>query len=104
MTVWKLVTPKMLEMAQTQFSCTTLNGVEIESEGGTGTAGSHWEQRIYYNELMAGVSTPGPVLSNITLGYLYDTGHYVPEFSVAATLTWGHRAGCDFATQKCLTP
>ena len=28
------------------FNCPTLQGVELENQGGGGTAGSHWELRI----------------------------------------------------------
>ncbi len=28
------------------FNCPTLQGVEVENQGGTGTAISHWEKRI----------------------------------------------------------
>ena len=28
------------------FNCSTLQGVEVENQGGGGTAGSHWERRI----------------------------------------------------------
>jgi hypothetical protein len=29
-------------------------GVELEDEGGSGTAGSHWERRIVKEDLMIG--------------------------------------------------
>jgi len=28
------------------YNCPTLEGVEVENQGGAGTAMSHWEQRI----------------------------------------------------------
>ena len=28
------------------FGCATLQGVELENQGGSGTAMDHWEQRI----------------------------------------------------------
>ncbi len=28
------------------FNCSTLEGVQLEDQGGDGTAGSHWEARI----------------------------------------------------------
>lgn len=61
-------------------------GVPLESDGGNGTAGSHWENNSrsnfegsttstgLYNELMTyGVSSVAP-LSSVTLGYLKDNG------------------------------
>ena len=54
-TVWKMVTAAALSEARTHFGCSSLNGVEVENGGGSGTAGSHWEQRIFGNEMMTGV-------------------------------------------------
>ena len=67
-------------------------------------AGSHFEQRIYGNEAMTGVERTGPVVSDITLGFLYDSGWYIPDYSKSSKLLWGRGAGCDFAIGKCLNP
>ena len=45
-TITKLVTPTALKKAREFFGCPNLNGVELENQGGQGTAGSHWEKRI----------------------------------------------------------
>ena len=56
-------------------SVTTLN---IEDGGGAGTAGSHWEQDDFSNELMTGwVSTGATPLSKVTVGALEDLGYEV---------------------------
>jgi len=103
-TVYKILTPAALTFARTHFGCFTLNGVELEDEGGSGTAGSHWQQRIYQNEIMTGVSRNNDVVySNLTLSYLYDTGWYVPNYGAAGQLLWGKGKGCNFALNKCLT-
>jgi len=36
----------MQEQAMAHYNCSSLQGVEVENQGGSGTAGSHWEQRI----------------------------------------------------------
>ena len=33
--------------ARSHFGCDTLEGAEIENQGGSGTAGSHWEKRLF---------------------------------------------------------
>ena len=38
--------PKVLEVAKKYFNCDSIDGVELEEYGGSGTAGSHWEARI----------------------------------------------------------
>ena len=47
-----LKTPKILETARNYFNCPTIDGVEIENEGGSGSAGAHWERAILHNEQM----------------------------------------------------
>jgi len=34
------------------FNCPTLEGGYLENEGGTGSAGSHWERKIFFNEVL----------------------------------------------------
>jgi len=34
------------EQARAHFNCSTLEGVEIENQGGGGTSFAHWEQRV----------------------------------------------------------
>ena len=36
----------MQNEGRAHFNCPTLGGVELENQGGSGTAGSHWEKRI----------------------------------------------------------
>lgn len=53
--------------------------VPLESGGGTGTAGSHWSEAVFNEELMTGYiepSLPMP-LSIITVGALQDLGYQV---------------------------
>jgi hypothetical protein len=76
--VTKLITPKALQMARDYFGCPNLNGmvlesalamkfyvcplsyssigVELELLGGDGTAGSHLEERLFFDSLMRGIS------------------------------------------------
>jgi len=102
-TVWKIKTSTAIAKARTHFDCTSLDGVELENEGGAGTAGSHWEQRIFQNEAMTGVSRESPVVSPVTMGYFEDTGWYIADYAYTGTLQWGKGKGCSFATGKCLT-
>mmetsp|Transcript_24870 Transcript_24870/g.41759 ORF Transcript_24870/g.41759 Transcript_24870/m.41759 type:complete len:349 (-) Transcript_24870:34-1080(-) len=73
--VTKIITPTVLAKVREHFACPSLNGAELEDQGGTGTAGSHWETRIYFNEYMTGQLQFNPVmLSVITLALLEDSG------------------------------
>ncbi|KJH53658.1 hypothetical protein DICVIV_00086 [Dictyocaulus viviparus] len=45
--VYMIVTPRVRQEARKHFDCDSLEGAELESQGGTGTAGSHWEKRLF---------------------------------------------------------
>ena len=83
------------------IGCDTLDGPEIEDEGGAGSAGSHFDRRVLPEELMA--ASGGNLLSPMTLAFLEDTGHYQPNYAAADNLTFGAGAGCGFVTSKCNT-
>ena len=51
-----ITTPKVLEVAKQYFSCGDIQGVELENQGGDGSAGSHWERTVLFNEMFDGRS------------------------------------------------
>ena len=100
-TISKLITPTVLEVARKYYNCPTLDGVRLEEGGGDGTAGSHWEKNIMYNELMVGSVGGELVLSSFTLAFLEDSGWYKANFSHAGRLLWGRSMGCEMADGRC---
>jgi hypothetical protein len=98
-----LITPRVQAAARSHFNCSTLNGVELESSGGPGTAGAHWEKRIMYNEFMTGdTGKQDVVYSKITLALFEDSGWYKPNYDYTTALIYGKSQGCDFITTKCV--
>jgi hypothetical protein len=75
--VAKLVTPRVMQVARNYFDCPGLNGVELENQPTSSGScyGSHWEERLFEQELMTALAqvkwccirSPHPVLS---AGYL----------------------------------
>src|SRR5688572_6358811 len=51
------------------------SGVPVENEGGSGTAGSHWDEQALTNELMTGYINNSNVLSDVTIASLGDLGY-----------------------------
>lgn len=78
--------PRVTSFARAHFNCSTLSGFELENNGGTGTAGSHWKQRVAGDEFMSGYpSLLGESrLSNLSLAFLEDIGYL---FSLDLLLT-----------------
>jgi leishmanolysin len=105
-TVTMMTSPRAIAAAQQHFGCSTMTGVEIEDQGGAGTAGSHWEKRILYTEYMAGIlSSVTSYISSITLAYFEDKGFYTANYGWAqnGSMTFGQGKGCAFVNNKCNT-
>lgn len=82
-TVTLVVTPKVVEEVRRQFNCSTLEGAELEDQGGDGTSLTHWEKRLFQNEAMTGtVHTQNPVYSRLTFALLEDSGWYFPNYDM----------------------
>eukprot|EP00753_Platysulcus_tardus_P020831 PLAT8424.1.p1 GENE.PLAT8424.1~~PLAT8424.1.p1 ORF type:complete len:794 (-),score=357.78 PLAT8424.1:289-2670(-) len=97
-----IVTPTVLRVAGEHFGCDTLDGVQLENQGGSGTSGSHWEKRIFEDEFMTGTSSAESVYSAVTLALMADSGWYEVNYDLTQPLDWGAGAGCDFATKRCI--
>jgi len=100
--VKQLTTPKVVAKAKAAFGCSTLTGLELENDGGTGTAGSHWEKRIMMNDFMVGTLMTNAVYSDITLAAFEDSGWYTVNYDYTDQITFGKNRGCDFFTSKCV--
>ena len=98
-----LTSPRVVEEFRKQFGCDTAAGALLEDQGGSGTAGSHWEKSVFMDEFMTGVASERPVLSAVTLALLEDSGWYYPNYSMAEHLAWGYKKGCPFVTNRCST-
>ena len=42
-----ITTPHVINFTRAHYNCATLEGAELEDYGGSGTAGAHWESRVY---------------------------------------------------------
>ena len=69
-------TPLVLATLRNQTGCDTIQGVELEDV--PLGSGSHFEARIMGGEVMAyGLLSSEPYLSDVTIAYLEDSGHYL---------------------------
>ena len=96
-------TPKVIEVAKKYFNCSDIKGVELEDQGGDGTAFSHWEQRILLGDYMGGVIYQEEMtISEITLALLEDSGWYKPNYYTGGLMRFGKNKGCKFLENNCL--
>jgi leishmanolysin-like peptidase len=103
---YEVVTPTVQQVVQNQFNCPTLLGARLENQqDGTDCFGSHWDERLYYTEIMGAVfSKSMNALSPLTLAYLESSGWYRVNYEsrYVQPSTFGHGAGCDFITGQCI--
>eukprot|EP00756_Hemistasia_phaeocysticola_P039802 Hpha_TRINITY_DN16831_c1_g6::TRINITY_DN16831_c1_g6_i1::g.151771::m.151771 len=100
--VMKMATPEVLSKLREYSGCDTLNGGEIENEGGSGTKGSHWEKRLFQSEAMTGSYSTPMDWSAMTLAYFKDTGIYDVNYnSISKEFSWGKGRGCSWWTESC---
>lgn len=52
--VSQIITSTVLSYVRSHFNCTTITGLYLEDGGGSGTALSHWEMKLFGNEYMTG--------------------------------------------------
>jgi hypothetical protein len=97
-----IATTKVLQAAKKHFNCNTMEGLELENQGGPGTAGSHWEARLMAGDFMIGQSYGEIVISDISLAMMEDSGWYSVNYYSAGLFRYGKNAGCDFVNTKCV--
>ncbi|KRX00137.1 hypothetical protein PPERSA_10636 [Pseudocohnilembus persalinus] len=82
------------------FKC-NFNGVPLEQNGGSGSAGSHWERTALGNEGMTASDFGDAVFSKFTLNLFRDSGWYEYNESNAQELAWAKGGGCDTMKGLC---
>lgn len=100
-----LTTPAVTKQVRSHFGCASLFGMEIEDQGGAGTAGSHPEKRIFPETYMTGQLNEqlhGYIVDSMALSVFQDSGWYqVKNLDQAGRLAWGRGMGCRVPTHKC---
>ena len=95
--------PRVVERARKYFNCPTLEGLELEEQGGTGSEISHWEQRILLGDYMGAVIYQEEmVISEFTLALLEDSGWYKPKYYTGGLFRFGKNQGCEFIYDECI--
>ncbi|KAF8296375.1 putative surface protease GP63 [Trypanosoma cruzi] len=89
------------EKAKVHFGCKTLEGMELEDEGGTREkAIPHWKGRHARDELMAPTVGAG-YYTALTMAVFADMKYYRVNWSMAEPMGWGNGTGCEFLDKKC---
>lgn len=90
-----IILPEVITFARAFYNCPTLQAVPLENNGGSGSAGSHWEKLFLPLEFMnPTVENPG-ILSPFTFNLLQGSGWYQVDMSAAQFYDIGQGSGCD---------
>ncbi|KAL1503975.1 hypothetical protein AB1Y20_010391 [Prymnesium parvum] len=103
-TTTRMVTPKVASVAKDIFGCDSLVGAELENQPTSSGScwGSHWEQRLMGNDVMAATTSHLAKFSALTLAAFEDSGWYEANYSMTDPVIWGRLQGCSFVTSKCV--
>ena len=93
---------KVLEKAKIHFNCPNVKGIQLEDQGGEGSAGSHWEARYMLGDYMISTDYPEVVISDITLALFEDLGFYKANYYTGGLFRFGKNQGCSFLEDKCI--
>ena len=97
-----IITDRVREISREHFSCNTLNGAPLESLGGDGTVGSHWEDKYLMYDYMIGTAYNALLYNSyFTLALLEDSGWYKVDFNYSEPYNWGRNEGCTFFETDC---
>ena len=101
-TIYYINSPKVVEKARLHFNCDSINGIPLETYGGVGTSGSHWESRYMLGDYMIATDYPEIVISDISLAVFEDSGYYKVNYYTGGLFRFGKGEGCDFFNKKCI--
>ena len=94
--------PKVVAAARRHFNCATLEGVELEDNGGDLSVHCHWESRIMDGDIMVSLGDRVDfTISEITLALFEDSGWYETKNYTGGLFRAGKGRGCSFLTLDC---
>jgi hypothetical protein len=101
--VSKIITPGIVSAGKKHYGCSSFNGVYLENEGDSASAGSHFEKAMVGDEVMTAQANGKMIMSFWTLNLLNDCGWYSVDVDRAENLDWGKNQGCGFINANCNT-
>jgi len=93
--------PSLTTRVRNFFGCSTIPGLVLEDDGGSGTDGYHLEKKFFVYEAMSSGSFMGQRVSEFSLGLLEASGWYAVDYSYAEPYFFGQGQGCQFINGAC---
>jgi leishmanolysin len=90
--------PALTNRVRSFFGCSTIPGAPMENDGGSSTASSHFERKLFVYDMMSSGGIHGRRITEFDLAMLESSGWYVPNYSYAEPYFFGQGQGCNFLT------
>jgi len=91
-----LKTPNLVNFARSFFDCQGITYVPLENDGDEGSAYSHLERAVFFNEIMTASTVKDQIFSGFSLNLLKDSGWYGVNDQLVDSLSAGRNMGCDW--------
>jgi len=93
--------PALTNRVRAHFGCSSLPGAPMENDGGSSTASSHFERKLFIYDMMSSGGILGRRITEFDLAMLESSGWYVPDYSYAEPYHFGKGQGCNFIDGTC---
>ncbi len=70
--------------------------MNLENDGSSGSAGSHFERLNFFNEVMTSSTVDFPIFSGFSAAILRDSGWYAVNETLVEKLVAGKNEGCEW--------
>lgn len=95
--------PRLTKLARDYFGCDSIEGVEMENQGGSGSLGSHFEHRMVREDLMVSHADKNLQFTEFLAVLLEETHWYRINRKYVGRSLIGYKAGCSYINEKCVT-
>ena len=93
--------PNVLAWARSHLSDSSLGHVLMENDGGSGSAGSHWEHKYWPTEFMSPTDTVPSLYSGLSFSLAKDSGWYDVDIYSAELMIQAKGAGPNYQSGSC---
>lgn len=93
----------VLSWAKTYLNFNSLTQIVLENDGGSGSAGSHWEHMYWSTDYMSPIDTRPGYLTGMSLNMAVDSGWFTINNNYVQEAVYGKNAGADIQTDTCPT-
>ncbi len=93
----------VLTYAKAHLNDNSLQQIIMENDGGSGSAGSHWEHMYFPTDFMSPIDTTPSLHSELSFNMALDSGWFEVDMTKTEQLEYGKNAGANFMSGSCPT-